>query len=230
MATAVPSKPASSKGRPDPAGQARDRLLMAALRLFADQGFTRTSTREIAQAAGANVAAIRYYFGDKAGLYRAAFTEPLDSPADWVALQEGGDRTIEQSLALFMAEFLAPLKNGELASQCMRLHFREMLEPTSLWQEAIRDQMRPAHMALVRVLCRHLGLRREDDDVHRLAFAIVALPMQLFVSRDMVDAVRPRLIAGPRAIATAGDRLAGFALAMVEAEARRRAGKGRGQA
>src|SRR4051812_24113332 len=56
--------------------QSRERLLLSAMRLFAEQGFARTSTREIALAAGTNIASISYYFGDKAGLYRAAFTEP----------------------------------------------------------------------------------------------------------------------------------------------------------
>ena len=53
--------------------EARHQLLAAALRLFADHGFAKTSVHDIAQAAGANVEAIRYSFGDKAGLYRATF-------------------------------------------------------------------------------------------------------------------------------------------------------------
>ena len=52
---------------------ARQRLLGEAVRLFAQQGFARTSTRTIAQAAGVNISAISYYFGDKEGLYRSAF-------------------------------------------------------------------------------------------------------------------------------------------------------------
>ena len=47
--------------------QSRERLLLAAMRLFAEQGFATTSTREIALAAGTNIASISYYFGDKAG-------------------------------------------------------------------------------------------------------------------------------------------------------------------
>ena len=63
--------------------QARQRLVQAALRLFAEVGFARASTRAICEAAGVNLSAIRYYFGDKFGLYRAAFHEPLggDGPA-----------------------------------------------------------------------------------------------------------------------------------------------------
>ena len=48
--------------------------------LFAEKGFAKTSTREIAQAAQVNVASISYYFGDKAGLYRAVWIDPRCSP------------------------------------------------------------------------------------------------------------------------------------------------------
>ena len=69
-----PARPARSDGQ-----LARERLLGEALRLFSEQGFARTSTRAIAQAAGANISAISYYFGDKQGLYRCAFLEPMSS-------------------------------------------------------------------------------------------------------------------------------------------------------
>lgn len=61
-------------------------MLRSGLRLFAQQGFARTSTRELAEDAGVNIASISYYFGDKAGPYRAVFFEPLGSPADDLAL------------------------------------------------------------------------------------------------------------------------------------------------
>jgi AcrR family transcriptional regulator len=50
-------------------------LLSAARRLFLARGFAGVSIREIAAAAGATPAMIRYYFGDKLGLYRAMLEE-----------------------------------------------------------------------------------------------------------------------------------------------------------
>lgn len=54
---------------------ARGRILSAALRAFAEKGFKATTTREIAQAAGVNLPALKYYFGGKEGLYLACARE-----------------------------------------------------------------------------------------------------------------------------------------------------------
>jgi TetR/AcrR family transcriptional regulator, regulator of cefoperazone and chloramphenicol sensitivity len=202
--------------------QAKQNLLTSALRLFAEKGFAKTSTREIALAAGANIAAISYYFGDKEGLYRAAFVEPMGNPHDDIALYDQPHFNLRQSLEGFYTSFLEPMKQGELVQHCMRLHFRELLEPTGLWQQEIEQSITPAHTALIRVLCRNLNLTRTDDELHRLAFAITGLALQVFVGRDVIQAIRPRLIGSPLAINHTVRRLADFAQSMVEGERARR--------
>jgi len=52
-----------------------DRLLAAATELFAARGFHGTSIREIAERAGANVAATHYHHGSKEGLYLQVLRE-----------------------------------------------------------------------------------------------------------------------------------------------------------
>jgi AcrR family transcriptional regulator len=49
----------------------RQRLLEAAIELFAELGYERGSTRAIARRAGVSLPALQYYFGGKEGLYRA---------------------------------------------------------------------------------------------------------------------------------------------------------------
>ena len=202
--------------------EARAQLLRTALQLFSEKGFAKTSTREIALTAGANVASISYYFGDKAGLYRAVFNESLGQPCDDISRYQPVHLTLREALAGFMGGFLEPLKQGDLAQQFTRLHFREMLEPTGLWAEQINSSIKPAHAALVEVLCRHLGVTKADDDVQRLAFSITGLAMQMFISRDVIEAVRPQLIATPRAIDLWSARLVDFAEAMIAVELTRR--------
>jgi AcrR family transcriptional regulator len=202
--------------------EARTKLLNAALKLFAEKGFAKTSTREIAQAAGANIAAISYYFGDKAGLYRAVFTEPLGCAADDIPLYDQSKFTLRESLDAFYVAFLRPMRQGDLVRQCMRLHHREMLEPTGLWQEEVENGIKPAHAALVGILCRHLNLPAPDGEVHRLAFALTGLAVFLFMGREVIDAIQPQFFEGPDAVDLAARRLTDFAHAMVADEQARR--------
>jgi AcrR family transcriptional regulator len=210
----------SRKTRSDGA-QSRERLLLAAMRLFAEQGFATTSTREIALAAGTNIASISYYFGDKAGLYRAAFTELAPHP-DAAGFTDAG-LSLRESLQAFYAMLLGPFKQGDLARLCMRLWFREMLEPTGLWLEEIDNGIKPAHAGLVLVLGRHLGIAQASDDLARLAFCVVGLAVQLMVTRDVIDKLTPQLLASNAAIDTWMARLVDYAEAMVHAEQTRMA-------
>lgn len=50
-------------------GSTRERILAAALPLFARHGFDGTSVRMVSGAAGVNVATLAYHFGGKEGLY-----------------------------------------------------------------------------------------------------------------------------------------------------------------
>jgi AcrR family transcriptional regulator len=224
--TVVASVPSGVPAAPKPlrsdGEQARLRLLDAALQLFAEKGFAKTSTREIAQAAQVNIASIRYYFGDKAGLYRAVYMDPRGSPHIDVALMESSEASLDAFLRALLLGFTEPLKQGDVVQSCMKLHFREMLEPTGLWQEEIDSDIKPAHQALVRALCAHLGLKKADDDVHRLAFSLAGLGVMLHVGGDVFKTIRPALVESPEAIDTYAQRLLEFAHALVRSEAQRR--------
>jgi AcrR family transcriptional regulator len=200
----------------------RERLLRAGLNLFARQGFAKTSTRELAEAAGVNVASISYYFGDKAGLYRAVCIEPLgDGTAEAAQLADPA-LDLGAALRVFYENFLEPLRHGDDARLCMKLHFREMLEPTGLWDQGAAQCIRPQHEALVGLLCRHLGAPSPDESVQRLAICLSGLGVHLHVGRDVIDDIVPGLYAGPDAIDRWVDTLAQLAMSMIEGEKRRR--------
>jgi AcrR family transcriptional regulator len=60
---------------PDPV---RERLLKAALDNFLSDEYHKVTTRLIAEKAGANISMIRYYFGNKEGLYEEMIRETLN--------------------------------------------------------------------------------------------------------------------------------------------------------
>ena len=204
--------------------QSRERLLKAAMRLFASQGYATTSTREIALAAGTNIAAISYYFGDKAGLYRATFREKSPCTPDAVSSFADPELPLREMLTRFYAMLLGQLKQGEEARVSMRLWFREMLEPTGLWRQEIDNGIRPAHHAMVQVLGRHLGVDpavpTDADKVARLAYSIAGLAMHMMVSREVIDVLSPQLMKDEAAIDTWVARLVDYAEALVELERR----------
>jgi len=212
-----PRRPIRSDGL-----EARARLLQAALALFAEKGYSKTSTREIAQAAGANISAISYYFGDKAGLYAACFAEPMGGNAgDLTWRYDAPALPLSEGLRRFLTGYVEPLKQGDIVRQCMRLHLREMLEPTGQWATEVERDVKKPHAVLTQMLARHLGVK-VDDDIHRLAFAITGLALQLFLTHDLIDAIRPSLLRGSTRIDQWAERLVGYAYALVEAEAMRR--------
>ncbi|MFN9042724.1 MAG: CerR family C-terminal domain-containing protein [Betaproteobacteria bacterium] len=215
------NQPNDSTRLPADTGDARLRLLRAAIRLFALQGFAKTSTRELAEAAQVNVAAISYYFGDKAGLYRAAFLEPMD-PTEDLARFTDPTLPLADALAGFYAGFLEPLRQGDEARLCTKLHLREMLESTGIVDGGLARSLQPLHDALLVLLVRHLGLPGADDELQRLAICIEGLGVQLHVGLDINEAIAPGINTAPGAIDRWHATLVQAALAMVKAEAARR--------
>jgi TetR/AcrR family transcriptional regulator, regulator of cefoperazone and chloramphenicol sensitivity len=216
-----PEKPQDGREPREP----RARLLDAGLRLFAAQGFAKTSTRELAEAAGVNVAAISYYFGDKAGLYRAVFLEPMGGSAqDDIERFANPALGLREALDAFYTSFLEPLMQaGDSQRLCMKLHYREMLEPTGLWDEEVAHGIKPSHEALVEVLARQPGLGERDAELHRLAVSLAGLAVHLHVARDVIDQIAPAIPSEPRQYAIWRERLVMYGLAMVQAEQQRRA-------
>ncbi|MFH9352118.1 TetR family transcriptional regulator [Kitasatospora sp. NPDC017646] len=86
------AEPAAPRRRD--AARSRELLIRAALELFAERGFDRTTTREIGERAGVDPALIARYFGGKTQLYLATVRLELgdEVPAD--LLEEERLRTL----------------------------------------------------------------------------------------------------------------------------------------
>lgn len=200
--------------------QARERILDAALRRFVERGYASTSVREIAQAAEANVAAIAYYFGDKAGLYRAALYEPVCGMADDGALTEVPGLPLRPALARIIHACLRPLGQGRNALLSVRLRQREAFEPTGLLDDE-RPRREQLQRRLLDLVAAELGIP-PDAEVRALAFSIKALIVYPYIGHEHIHAADPALFDAPGALDAWVDRLSAYAAAMVEAERARR--------
>lgn len=208
-----------------PAPSARDRLLRQATAMFAVKGFTAASTREICEAAGVNIASIRYYFGDKEGLYRETLLGPITEVIHAFGRFDDPELSFEEAMRMFLAPILGVAsghKDPSVQVQVMKLHLREMLEPSPAFRQVVEQTILPAYQALSGMLARHCGLRRPDDDIHQLAFALVAMANDYCQSREMMKLLAPGVLDRPRALEQVLDRLVGYAHALLDHEVGRR--------
>ncbi|QLA15109.1 TetR/AcrR family transcriptional regulator [Desulfolutivibrio sulfoxidireducens] len=133
---------------PKDGSDTREKLLLAAVAVFADKGYKAATVREICRRAeGANNNAVTYYFGGKAKLYALIldimFAETQRRMAE-TAPDAAADPP-ETRLRAFLRAYCATLyAGGEVAERFIRIFSREMLTPTydlsTLEEKYIRPQ------------------------------------------------------------------------------------------
>jgi len=154
------------KVRTRDSGGTRRAILDAAQRLFARNGFSGTSMREIAKASGVSKPLIHHYFGSKEGLYRAIKQRLMEQAREAMPLNEDTPRDISFMGEFIRSAFLFLRKNDDL----LRLSVWSNLEgESSLWPEA--EVL--VHRMFVQILNLQTGgfIRRELDPLLLLLMA-----------------------------------------------------------
>ena len=132
------------EGAPVGGVRVRDRILDEAQALFAEHGYTATSTRAIAQAAGVNLAQLHYYFGAKRDLYKAAYlrgaarvTEARRRALEAARAEHpAGDVPLQRLVRAFVEPVLLNSATPE-GSATMRMHARLPNEPDDIVREVL---------------------------------------------------------------------------------------------
>ena len=201
-----------------------EQLLRVATRIFAAKGYAGATTREICEAAGVNLAAIHYYFGDKEGLYRAALLVPIQEVTNQFGDFGSEAQTFEEAIRAVLAPLVhIALRDDDHELNVARLHLREMLEPSPIFRDIVVRELAPLHAALAGMLARHCGVTRVDTDIQQLAFAMIAMANDYCGSREFLRLLAPKVLeradAGERIV----DRLVGYCAALLGYEQARRA-------
>jgi AcrR family transcriptional regulator len=222
---AAGARNAANDPRAARATPAREQLIAHATRLFSVKGYVGASTREICDAAGVNVASIHYYFGDKEGLYRAVLLEPITRITGRFSGFDDPALSFEASMRIFLKPFVPSSDDAGEERDVMRLHLREMLEPSGVFREVVERNIVPHHNALAELLARHVGIAKPDEGIHQLAFALVAMANDYCMSREFMNLLAPRVLNRPDAKAHVLDRLVGYSSALLQYEMERRGGR-----
>ncbi|XOV86945.1 MAG: CerR family C-terminal domain-containing protein [Pseudomonadota bacterium] len=219
MAT-IHETPQSTSDKAD----ARERLLAAALEVFATKGYGQASTREICRRAEVNVAGIHYYFGDKASLYREVLLIP-ERKVGLPAALDDPQITLHAGLHAWYSHVMGFVLGPDDGNQLRLLLLREQVEPSGLLEPDRVGVIGLFHDQLARFLARHLDLKTPDAALHQLTFTLLGMAMVFFVEGRAIRQLAPGLIETETALDKMVQRIVCHAEAAVEAERTRRTGE-----
>jgi AcrR family transcriptional regulator len=184
---------------------ARERILEAAGQMFAERGFESTTIRDICQRAGANIAAVNYYFGDKQRLYVESVIRAHRWRLERARLPEwSSDTPAEAKLRDFITTFIRRIRSGPEDTWHSRLMMREMIQPTEACAELAQATIRPQFEVLQGILGELVPAKQSTIDLHLTAFSIVG--QCLFY--HFADPVIRNLVSGGEYAAYDVDKLA----------------------
>jgi len=171
----------------------RERILSAAGQEFAERGCEAATVRDICTAAGVNVAAINYYFGDKQRLYIESVKHAHQQRVKQVPLPVWDAGTPpEQRLHDFIDNMLERMLGFGQPAWQVRLMLRELLQPTAACRELVEDYVRDHFELLVSILDELATGRLSKAELRRVALSIVGQCFLYRAAGDVVGMLVPR--------------------------------------
>lgn len=197
----------------------RGRLLNAAARLFAAQGFKRVTVRDICHEAAANIAAVNYHFGDKLSLYREVLEGALKAaiaeyPPDY-GLPE--DPTAEDRLLAFVRSFLLRVLTGAKPAWLMSMMTREMVEPTAALDHLVENVQKPLFRIVHGIVAEIAGPDAPPEVVLACAQAVVAQCLFYKQAEQVIRRMGHRVPSEPAEIERLAQHITQFTLAGIRA-------------
>ena len=176
----MPSQTDSSK-------KTRQRVLESACEVFAEKGFHDATVQDICDRAGANIASVNYYFGDKETLYAEAWQHAQALAREAYPLPNVDAKGIapEERLHQLVSSALGCIFDEGLPGCLPRLMLREMLKPSPALEELVLGALSPrVHIAhdVVREL---LGPGADQRLVHSCTMRVVSQYAFLNFSRPI---------------------------------------------
>jgi len=170
----------------------QDKLIAAAEELFCGRGFNETSVRDIAAAAGCNVAAVNYYFGGKDNLYleiwrrRLAFMRDSRLASIEKVMSAGGEPQLEELLRSYANSFLEPLVGDSPHCRFINLMAREMIDPHLPREMFLTEMVGPVMTALSQALLRICPWLQETN-VRLVILSLVGQLIHTVCAKEMFE-------------------------------------------
>jgi len=154
----------------------QERILDAAEKYFAENGYNATTVRQITTYANSNLAAVNYYFSSKENLYVEVFRRRLIQiikiRQDFVQDAISSDSPdLEQILHAFAKAYLQPFKDPKIGQRFMKLIAKEMANPRLPKSMFVKVLLQPT-LALMAKALRKIEPKLNDQDVFLITFSL----------------------------------------------------------
>ena len=175
---------------------AKEKLLAAATRLFAEKGFAGVSIRQLAEAAGVNSAMISYYYGGKEGLYEAVLTTQYERLlAKFEAVAD-----LEAPLNEKIRQYAEVIRLTHTADQPLmaRLIQGELTSPTACMEKVVRNYASRIVRIVGGILQEGIdsGEMRTDIPLNYATMALAGMINFFFILREVTRTMVPDLYLG----------------------------------
>lgn len=171
----------------------RERILAAALAAFGHNDYDSVGVRRIVEAAGANIAAVSYYFGGKKGLYLATAEYLAESLRGGVAdelarieaaCSNAGPSQCREMLSQLVGRFAGMLLSGPLGEDAPSFIFREQNRPTEAFDLLYEHLFAPLHRTMARLVACARGLAADDPEVRLVAHGLLGTAIAFRAARS----------------------------------------------
>jgi TetR/AcrR family transcriptional regulator, regulator of cefoperazone and chloramphenicol sensitivity len=194
------------------------RLLKSACEVFAERGYREATLAEICERAGANIAAVNYYFRDKATLYaeawRQSFQRSLEIyPADG-NVPPGASP--EERLRGRIQSILQRIADPQ--SYEFDIMYKELVNQTGLLTDVMQESIEPIRRGLFVLMRELLGEKATDLQVQLCQMSIRAQCFDLIIREQRrKKSAEGKKLAGPSfpdvGVAVLADHILRFSLA-----------------
>src|SRR6516164_5398664 len=139
----------------------REKIIKAASRAFARDGYEGASIRAIVAEAEVNQAAINYHFGSKEGLYRAVLQAALRA---LMKDDDGPQNSLPREAALrrFVRRQLRPMIARDELSEYVRIFNWETLKPSPVFRKFMAREVAPCFPVTIELGRRFLTRRARN--------------------------------------------------------------------
>lgn len=175
-------------GRPQRVTNVRDLLVQQARDLFTVMDYDKVSTRLIAQRAGVDIGMIRYYFGNKAGLYETMLREtltPMKAQLNQL-LADSNHKNLTELMRTYYREMIKVPQFPKLVMQVMQMPPSELQR--QLIEKVILDVTKPVQDMMFEKLIQR-GVIRPDADPQLCRVSYISLMVFPFIAPKALLAV-----------------------------------------